>query len=84
MVGIGLECGIPSELPFWSSRRRYPASSLAEAEKGGVFTSPCSHTKGLSLGRIRADAMSYVTYCQPPPNKALQRTPLRGAAELWR
>jgi hypothetical protein len=45
---IGREWGIPRLSPRWSRRRRKPASILASLENGGVFTSPRSHTSGLS------------------------------------
>lgn len=35
----------------------------ASVENGGVFTSPCSHTGGLSARLIRK-YMSELTYCQ--------------------
>jgi len=49
-LGIGLECGSAIFSPFYNRLSSSPASNLASFEKGGVFTSPCSHTKGLSFG----------------------------------
>ena len=46
--GIGREKGNPSCSPVCSRRNRYPASTLPVFENGGVFTSPCSQTRGLS------------------------------------
>ena len=40
MLGIGLECGMPTFSPFWSLLSRNPASNLASLEKGGDFTWP--------------------------------------------
>src|SRR5690606_16739735 len=48
MLGIGREAGIPSRSPRWSMRSSTPASRRAALEKGGVLTSPCSQTSGLS------------------------------------
>src|SRR3990172_4563110 len=45
--------------PRWRARRRNPASRHAAREKGGVFTSPCSQTSGLSIGLTK---ISYVVY----------------------
>jgi hypothetical protein len=64
-VGIGRECGISSLFPFWSFRRRNPASILASLEKGGDFTTSLSHTRGLSSGAMIPHFMSYMTYLQP-------------------
>ena len=47
MLGIGLECGSDILMPSCKCRNKTPASILAPAEKGGVLTSPCNHTKGL-------------------------------------
>ncbi len=52
-LGIGLKCGRPIFSPFCNRLSRSPASNLASFVKGGVFTSPCSHTKGLSFGLMR-------------------------------
>jgi len=51
--GIGLECGSAIFSPFCNRLSSSPASNLASFVKGGVFTSPCSHTKGLSFGLMR-------------------------------
>jgi hypothetical protein len=47
IAGIGREAGMSIRSPFCSRRSRKPASTLAERENGGVFTSPCSHASGL-------------------------------------
>ena len=47
IVGIGRECGSDNLSPLCSLRRRKPASRRAAVEKGGVLTSPWSHTSGL-------------------------------------
>ena len=52
MEGIGREYGRDRTWPFCSCRSRKPASILAFLENGGVCTSPCSQTKGLSFGLI--------------------------------
>ena len=49
MERMGLECGICSCSPLCSRRSRNPASTRASTENGGVFTSPCNHTSGLSV-----------------------------------
>ena len=41
-----------------------PASSLAAADNGGVFTSPCNQTKGLSVWLIETEYMSIMTWMQ--------------------
>jgi hypothetical protein len=46
--GIGRDHGRPRDSPCWSRRSRYPHSILAAEENGGVLTSPCSQTRGLS------------------------------------
>src|SRR5437016_6156485 len=47
--GIGREWGIDRGSPFCSRLNRIPAATRACFENGGVFTSPCSHTSGLSF-----------------------------------
>lgn len=65
MLGIGRECGTLSRSPRWRRRSNTPASIRAEAEKGGVFTSPRNQTSGLPIGRRQGiQYMSYMTYCQ--------------------
>lgn len=49
MLGIGRECGMPILSPRCNWRSSVPASTRASVENGGVFTSPLSQTKGLSL-----------------------------------
>ncbi len=48
ITGIGREWGIGRVSPRWSQRSNTPASIRAAAENGGVLTSPCSQTSGLS------------------------------------
>src|ERR1700683_4582345 len=48
-VGMGLDCGIVSMSPRWRRLSKYPVSSRAARENGGVLTSPCSQASGLSL-----------------------------------
>src|ERR1051326_6889931 len=62
--GIGRECGRDNLSPACKRRKRNPASILASLEKGGVFTSPWSHTSGLSVLFIQYKDMSFLTYSQ--------------------
>jgi hypothetical protein len=50
MLGMGLECGIPSDSPTWRSRSSRPASRRASGENGGVLTSPLSQRIGFGFG----------------------------------
>ena len=63
--------------PRCRSRKRKPACSLAGFENGGVFTSPCIHTSGLSSRPIeQINYMSKLTYCKrwgPPCTRAFCR-----------
>lgn len=61
---IGRECGSPRLSPFCNRRSRNPASSLANALNGGVFTTPRNQTSGLSAGLIQRQDMSYQAYRQ--------------------
>ena len=66
MEGIGRECGRDKFSPRCNDRSKYPTSSRAAREKGGVLISPCSHTNGLSFGLTNYHPMSYMTYRQAP------------------
>jgi len=57
---MGRERGIPINSPRCNNRSKTPVSSLAFFEKGGVLTSPCSQTKGLSTFHIQY--IFYVIY----------------------
>jgi len=46
--GSALQLGIPRFSPFCSIRSRNPASRRAASENGGLLTSPCNQTSGLS------------------------------------
>jgi hypothetical protein len=71
--GMGLDAGIPNDSPLWRRRNKYPISTRAGGENGGVFIAPPSHTMGLSLG------LTAVMLCQnrhgrkESPNKSLLR-----------
>src|SRR5262245_13923049 len=68
MLGIVRECGSASDSPRCNRRRSIPASMRAAVERGGVFTSPCSQTSGLSVGPgyIQDNNISDLTYPQAP------------------
>jgi len=40
MEGIGRECGMATKVPLCNTLSKYPASSLAAAENGGILTCP--------------------------------------------
>ena len=63
-AGIGREWGNPRLSPHWRRRSKNPASTLASAPNGGVFTSPRSQTTGLSRGLMGRNGMSDQTYHQ--------------------
>lgn len=76
---MGLEIGRDKDSPLCNSRSKNPASIRASLEKGGVFTTLWSHTRGLSFGLIPGYYMSKMTYCQvqnggQQPNRPLERT----------
>jgi hypothetical protein len=56
IVGIGGDIGIDKVSPSCNFLNKNPASSLALAEKGGLLTSPFSHTKGL----LKFSALRYL------------------------
>jgi len=60
---MGLEWGIDSRVPIWTSLNKWPASIRATVESGGVLISPCSHTRGFPAG-FGIDYMSELTLCQ--------------------
>lgn len=72
--GIGLDAGIPKDSPLWTRRSRYPISTLASGEKGGVRIAPPSQTMGLSLGLTAAILCQNRHGCNESPNSALQRS----------
>jgi len=47
MLGMGRECGSPSDSPSWSRRSSVPASTRAAFVKGGILISPRSQTNSL-------------------------------------
>ncbi len=64
MEGIGRDCGRDNFSPRCKARSKYPASRRAVFENGGVCTSPCNHTNGLSSWFSTTHYMSFMTYCQ--------------------
>ena len=83
ITGMGLECGIPSISPLCNRRSRYPASTLAAWEKGGVLISPCNQTRGLSLGLTEEKHMSDLTCCQLTNLTFRFRPIAKATAELY-
>ena len=71
---MGLDAGIPNESPLWRRRSKYPISTRACCENGGVFTAPPSHTMGLSLGLTTAILCQHRHSRKESPNKSLQRS----------
>jgi len=59
--GMGRDQGIEGDSPFCKRLNKYPTSILAGFENGGVFTSPCSQTRGLSLDSMQHQYMSNPT-----------------------
>src|SRR3989304_3582346 len=78
---MGLDRGSDSLSPFCSFLSRNPASRRASPEKGGVWTSPWSQTRGLSSGFILGHYMSHLTYCQVWMRAGMERTQRGGGVE---
>jgi len=72
--GMGLDAGIPNDSPLWRRRSKYPISTLAGGENGGVLIVPPNHTMGLSSGLTAVRLCQNRHYCNESPNKSLQRT----------
>ena len=72
--GIGLDAGIPNDSPLWRRRNKYPTSTRAGGESGGVLIAPPSHTMGLSLGLTASSLCQNRHGCKESPNKSLQRS----------
>ena len=49
MLGMGRDCGMPSDSPSWRKRKSVPASILAAAENGGDLMSSCRRTSGFLM-----------------------------------
>src|SRR5215469_8105010 len=62
-------------LPRCSRLSRYPASTLAAAENGGVLTSPCSHASGLSL-RLTEISVCQIRHTRNWPTPLLPHAPV--------
>jgi hypothetical protein len=72
--GIGLDAGIPNNSPLWRRRNKYPISTRAGGDNGGVFIAPPSHTMGLSLGLTAIMLCQHGHGRKESPNKSLQRS----------